>query len=909
MLQMNSRLFHDRHGHHEPMYFMKNLPLLKPIRASLWGALCLAFTAQALGAATASGKERSIDVVRNKALERIPSPVTLPVPSEAWVNRGKMTAELWVNPSALSPKQPILFLGKTALVLDKGIPALIDTTRKTLLRSPRPLELNTWSHIAVVADEQKSALYIDGVRAATAEGPAVKNACARSWKGIILSPAFRGKRDEIRFWSDALSGLDAPLTDMEDVKTPTDFVLEGPLSMGHPKYGSLAGCWKLDGNFRDSKWTEFAEKTKSPHTQPYQTVIPPGSKFGEVTDNGTFRYRLLSAYVRDGHIIWKWLDRAHLLNHSDIIHIGSAHARRDGDIYQGYPDNDAKSMRGVKLLPKDDSRENVLSFSGKGAFMNVGEGLLTTLERECMKTFTIEASMMFTSEKEQVTLFENNFASFTMNWTDKAASGSSPAFQGYAGRVQAGTTVWTAHFPEIKANEWFNIAFSRSSETNGAFYLNSKALKTETSTTQTPLTGTTNALICKGLTGKLDEMRIWHIPRQGKQMHRPVQAGWVDRLLVAHWGNSPVLGRDTASFMEQLRSLRETLKGIKGVRIRLDIAGGEWQTMLADAEARRNFARQVAALVDKYKLEGIDLDFEWPRGEQWNQYGELVKVIREASPSMIFTISPHKVSYQLPKDKIQYVDYFTFQTYGPSRVVNRYESMKEAHKLFKAHGYPDEKILLSAPFQGTPGNNNANIKQYRDMVKACPPDQINDPDRDTADYPGITPDLEYNGVTTILKKAKYVTHANVAGFMYWDIGEDIADASGKSNYFDEVEWKNEKVHRCLLRAANRYVGSTAYPETLPPFALQTLGADAPAAGGPVNVHVLSENNAAWTVKAAPAWITCTPRSGKGSGAVALTIAANTQSTRRMGTLVFSATDGQTCSFSVTQAAGAVSPAP
>ena len=45
---------------------------------------------------------------------------------------------------------------------------------------------------------------------------------------------------------------------------------------------------------------------------------------------------------------------------------------------------------------------------------------------------------------------------------------------------------------------------------------------------------------------------------------------------------------------------------------------------------------------------------------------------------MFFSISLHTVAYWFPAAYMQYVDYFTFQNYGPAIDVNTYNSMVSA---------------------------------------------------------------------------------------------------------------------------------------------------------------------------------------------------------------------------------------
>ena len=117
--------------------------------------------------------------------------------------------------------------------------------------------------------------------------------------------------------------------------------------------------------------------------------------------------------------------------------------------------------------------------------------------------------------------------------------------------------------------------------------------------------------------------------------------------------------------------------------------------------------------------------------------------------------------------------------------------------------------MLSAPFQGTPGaGQGADIRAYRDIVSACAGVR-EEPSLDSASFNyggGKVKTLHFNGVDTVRKKARYISEQQVAGFMYWDLGMDVADSAGKNNYFDEC---------CLLRAANRYV--SGYSGPLCPF--------------------------------------------------------------------------------------------
>lgn len=818
---------------------------------------------------------RPASVVHNRALVALPSSVALPVPVDAWARTGEMTCELWIKPDEDASSGAILSLGGAVLSLNGGRLHLDSGNAEapvSVEASGQPLAAGTWRHVAVSLGTENVSLYVDGTLAGTAPAAPYLASMKNGWAGLLLAAQFKGARDELRFWNAELG------TDKDD------FFLTGPLPMAHPRYDRLAGLWRLDGDFRDAKWTEFADRTGSPFARPYQAVTPPDTEFSIVTDNHTFRYMLMTAYVRDSHLRYRWLSRSHIINNNDLIYIGVTGLTADGTITYWRPDNDVREKNGVTFLPREGTRTSVYRFTGPNASMRVGGGLLGGNPA----AFTMEASMLLSGERENFTLFGNDNVALTVSW----------AADHYRARIQVGTAkAWEADLPGIPLNEYFWIAFVRNNDT-GTFYLNNVAVETGAAAVGNDLDGqTSNAVVGSNLVGSIDEMRIWMEARAAGRLGKAVQHAWADRQIVAYWGDSDVEDDDTASWVSDLRYLRELTAGVKGMHIRLCVAGGsDWKKMLGNEAARNKFAAQIAEMLAKYGdlLDGVDLDFEWLyRGDSlWNGYGELAKAIRQAiGPEPVFTITLHTVSYWFPKDKIQYVDFFPFQNYGPDTGAGTYNTMVSACQAFRSWGYPDSKIQLSGPFYGVTGVSGASDAQlYRDLKGE---EELNNPALDQLTLNGNGKRYYYNGVDTTRKKNKYISDQKLAGFMYWDLGGDISDSRNESDYFDP---------RSLLRAANRYVSSTSFPVTASPFGLSRVGASVPAAGGAVDVEVHMEEEAlGWVVAECPEWISVSASSGIGRTTVILTALENKSAAGRSGTVLFRASDKQECAVTVTQA--------
>ena len=69
-------------------------------------------------------------------------------------------------------------------------------------------------------------------------------------------------------------------------------------------------------------------------------------------------------------------------------------------------------------------------------------------------------------------------------------------------------------------------------------------------------------------------------------------------------------GKGVTTWEDLIKSVRAKVKGTK-VKIRLGASSGEWKAMVADKAARTTFAKNIKTVLEKNKLDGIDLDFEW----------------------------------------------------------------------------------------------------------------------------------------------------------------------------------------------------------------------------------------------------------------------------------------------------------
>ncbi|MDE6654495.1 MAG: glycoside hydrolase family 18 protein [Muribaculaceae bacterium] len=193
--------------------------------------------------------------------------------------------------------------------------------------------------------------------------------------------------------------------------------------------------------------------------------------------------------------------------------------------------------------------------------------------------------------------------------------------------------------------------------------------------------------------------------------------------------------------------------------------------LINNAQWRTRFAEDLAVLVAPY--DGAELDLEWVYN--WTAYGLLAQEIRDKLPEdKSFMVSAHNVTYKFPTDKMQYVDGFTFQQYGPQKQHSYYSHFEQMTKAFEDYGYPKDKIVCSYATTTSRGYKDGSmataIRGVRDGFMDAP-DYTPDGEVDVVDFSGNT--YYYDGPLQTYKRARYVNENDLRGIFYWDMGNDV----------------------------------------------------------------------------------------------------------------------------------------
>ena len=251
---------------------------------------------------------------------------------------------------------------------------------------------------------------------------------------------------------------------------------------------------------------------------------------------------------------------------------------------------------------------------------------------------------------------------------------------------------------------------------------------------------------------------------------------------------------------DRLKRIVELKKRNRKLEVQLSIGGwgsGRFSEMAANDSLRRSFAADCRKVVDKYGLDGIDIDWEYPGSSvagisssscDKDNYILLMRDLREAiGPDKLLTMaSPATVSFYEFKPIMPYMDFINIMAYDLNRPPYHHSALfrselsgdMTADEGVRAHiesGVPADKIVLGVPFygHGKKGEypdfiNYRNIDEYDGLKmvydeKACVPYMVNE----DGEYV-----ITFESPQSLRIKCDYINANGLGGIMFWDYSGD-----------------------------------------------------------------------------------------------------------------------------------------
>lgn len=264
-----------------------------------------------------------------------------------------------------------------------------------------------------------------------------------------------------------------------------------------------------------------------------------------------------------------------------------------------------------------------------------------------------------------------------------------------------------------------------------------------------------------------------------------------------------------ASIKKNYPNLKICLSFTHGVANSDNKQGGSFSALCKSESGRKAFAEDCKAFLNKYNLDGVDLDWEYP-GLSWSgaacdpscdvdNYVLLVKQLRETFGDR-YTISyagycTDKVSvtggwrYVDIKAMDPYVDYVNIMTYDLDEAPHHHSALsdprayKDCNRSVKAYldaGVAPGKLVLGIPFYGRHSWSKSPTAITYKSILSMDPYQYR---RNQWDSQASCPYVEtmsgeffcgYDNPRSIALKGEWVRKQGLRGMMFWEYDQDDA---------------------------------------------------------------------------------------------------------------------------------------
>lgn len=238
------------------------------------------------------------------------------------------------------------------------------------------------------------------------------------------------------------------------------------------------------------------------------------------------------------------------------------------------------------------------------------------------------------------------------------------------------------------------------------------------------------------------------------------------------------------------------------------IKGGEsypyFKEAITNPTSRGNLVKELVGIVEREKLDGIDIDFEHPRTNEdahnlaifmKDLSGELHSMGKELSIAVnakVHSVAGTEINNVVYDPAMfQYVDHVNIMAYDGQwdggynaanlspysynvNIVNYWTQLFDKNKISK------EKLVLGVPLYAQPENPEAKQVSYEAIVSKNPANAA----KDVVNLNGTT--YYYNGEATVQKKTKLALEHGLGGIMLWEVGLDAKGSSSLTVVISEA---------------------------------------------------------------------------------------------------------------------------
>ena len=702
-------------------------------------------------------------------------------------NLSSYSVQLWLNPDNWSEGATLISRGDGFSVkLGAAGSVVLNVGQNSVAASSTDLKAGEWNQVTFINQDGNVTAMVNG----TESGKGSLGSIAASTDKFVLGGNYEGLLDEVRVWNDALN----------DKMKMFDYFTNNTLNKWCPMWDNLIAYYKMDQEncpyLVDYRALENKDAGYDNHG-----ILSSGVK-KVVAANDKMPYLLNAGYCSNERFFDRLVPPDQYLLSNEIIIIGADCVPTTGGIKLRTPNNHAE-VSGVKYLSSLEGRDGVAEFNGAAKL-------------------TLPAAALAPSDSYS---FESWV--YLDEWTpgayllQKESSDKSKGIAILLGDNADSPTVKVringAEFQSFKLDipmkEWFHFALEPAIQPSGVaqtfnFYVNGTSKNVNKSSSPNATTDNVPAgnenepvYIGEGLKGKLDETCLWkkiwgnnikahmnYIPLPALDRNVAV-SDMQNTISYLRYDNPENLGFSSHSQDNWAKIIRSAYDGYAGSHVVLSVTGSagsatDFYAIINNADKRKAFAKALADLSGPY--DGVELDLEWVYNatgqSSWANYALMSDEIKAALPEgKTFRVSMHNVTYQYPKDKVDNVDGFTIQQYGPQNYHFTFTQFKNSLNSMKNWGLPASKLVTSYATTTSKGYLNGSADTPIQGVKdGYLTDYVASEDESESALTSLTKGgytYSYMTPMQVYRRAKYTRENGFQGIFYWDMGNDLWDGT------------------------------------------------------------------------------------------------------------------------------------
>lgn len=721
---------------------------------------------------------------------------------------GDYTLQLWFCPTRWTPKASLVRSNTFSIKLGNNHALVFNDGTNHLTITDSRIGEGKWCHLTMRADKaaNQTTVTLNNIKTYTLDHylslPAKTNS-------IWLGGNYQGRIDEVRLWK---------------TKLPTDYdsFYNNTLNKLHPQWSSLLGYWKVDQeqcpnviNFKN----ETVKGTQAT-TGLHGTMSSDGVRKVKYTDNPQMKYRIHMAYDNLEHTFSTGYDSDHygcLSNYISILGISTdknGNAWFNAKVHQGTPGEGAEYLE--TFGNSSNKRTGLLHLTTEAATMTLPQNVIPA----DATNFTLEFWLNIDEWREGGKILtkhadDDHYLEITMGAPNTDGSSGSLYLQ-YNGGEKQKLEVWNGSGTTTvlrTGNYWYFIAITQANIPELAG--NAIGL------------GSAPMILGQGAKCKFDNLATWNVTRTeaqitsdrgGAEMPAPgvrlESYSFYNKIGYYRFDKPHNLGFDSYSmpgYMDYMKHTAGNLRGQRWIVTATQPSDNTLSTAIGSDANRKRMAQALAACANQEGVDGIDIDFEWLYSESgWRNIGLMLKELRPLlAAGKIISVSMHNVTYNFPRDLMQYVDYFNIQQYGPQATHSYYTTYVSYVDKILNWGVPRDKLLPSYATISNSGGGAGSIGYNWNATNIAD-------DQDEFVYNGHN--YVMNSLNQVVDRTRYARDNDLAGIMYWDMCNDLISTNARSMARRSSYIINSNVHPLILTVSASKQAPSPESDATPPVA-------------------------------------------------------------------------------------------